>query len=485
MKQNQKRSWKMGLSTLLAGGGLLFSATPGFAEPDVPEIGTEIWQQQYNPDPTENYYRNGVFWSVGFNTDGSVLANGHRSEADSGSGIGMRYNAETGVVLDPMPEWILFEYNFYDYAQDRFRDQYIDSSGNMYFVGMSYRASWNSGASKYTRYNVPNVWKYSSSYSNTLTTAADRPLWKSYYAGSGDATQENGTFEAIAADSVGNIYAVGYYLNLFSTLNPPSTASQRDWIIDKFDSDGVRVTGFPVSYNKDNLHDYAYDVATDSEDNFVVVGAVLVDAATDHYDWAVRKYASNGSLVWETQSDLSAAHDQAFSVAVDGDDNVIVAGYRTKATGDRDWYIVKYAKDDDGNGGATIIWEKSWDNGNSQHGEARGLVLDHNGFIYIVGSQAKSSVTPAYTDRSRPVLQYRHGHTGELLGIQEFILDKTPNDILAEEHDYLRGLALKGDQLVKAGYTQQDGLWSVRGKYTSRVLMLKLVPIPMFADGFE
>lgn len=68
-----------------------------------------------------------------------------------------------------------------------------------------------------------------------------------------------------------------------------------------------------MSYNKDNLHDYAYDVATDSEDNFVVVGAVLVNAATDHYDWAVRKYASDGSLVWETQSDLSAGNDQAYS----------------------------------------------------------------------------------------------------------------------------------------------------------------------------
>lgn len=464
------------LSVLLAGGGLLFSATPGFAVPPVPEIGTEIWQQQYSPNSS---FGQGYYWSVGFNTDGSVLANGHRSEADSGSAIGMRYNTETGAVLDVMPEWIKFEYNWGDYAHDRFKDQYIDSSGNMYFAGMGYRANWNSGSA---RYNVPNVWKYSSSYSNNTTTGADRPLWKSYYAGPGDATQENGTFEGMAADSAGNIYAVGYYLNL------SSAASQRDWIIDKFDSDGARAAGFPVSYNKDNLHDYAYDVATDSEDNFVVVGTVLVNAATDHYDWVVRKYAGDGSLLWETQSDLSAGNDQAYSVAVDGDDNIIVAGYRRNAlpSGDNDWYIVKYAKDGDGNGGATIIWEQSWDDGNSKHGEARGVLLDHKGFVYIVGSQRKDSVDPAYTDRNRPVLQYRHGHTGELLGIQGFVLDETPNDKPAIEHDYLRALDLKGDQLVMSGYTSEDSSnWLLYNRHTGRVLMLKLLPLPMFADGFE
>lgn len=480
MKQHQKRSWKMGLSVLLAGGGLLLSATPGFAEPPVPEIGTEIWQQQYTPAST---FKQGYFWSVGFNTDGSVLANGHRSEADSGSAIGMRYNAETGAVLDVMPEWILFEDNWGDYAHDRFKDQYIDSSGNMYFAGMGYRASGNTFSA---RYNVPNVWKYDSSYSNTTTTSADRPLWKSFYAGPGDATQENGTFEAMAVDSAGNIYAVGYYLNLFSTQNSPTTASQRDWIIDKYDSDGVRAAGFPLSYNEDNLHDYAYDVAIDSEDNFVVVGTVLVSAATNHYDWMVRKYAGDGSLLWETKSDLSGGSDLAYSVAVDGDDNIIVVGQRRNAlpAGDNDWYIVKYAKDGDGNRGATIIWEQSWDDGNSKRGEARGVLLDHKGFVYIVGSQAKDSVDPVYTDRLRPVLQYRNGHTGELLGMQGFVLDETPNDKPDIEHDYLRALDLKGDQLIMAGYTSQDDpSYLLNYKHTGRVLMLKL--LPMFADGFE
>ncbi len=486
MKQHRQRSWKMGLSVLLAGWGLLLSATPGFAEPDVAEIGTEIWQQQYHPSSS---YNQGYFSAVGFNTDGSVLANGYRSEADSGTAIGIRYNAETGAVLDTMPEWFLFEPTYSDWAHDRFMDQYIDSSGNMYFVGLSYPASWNSRSA---RYNVPNIWKYSSSYSNTPSEDPDRPLWNNYYVGSGSSAQENGIFEAMAVDSAGNIYAVGYYLNLFSTLNSSSTASQRDWIIDKFDSDGARVTGFPVSYNKDNLNDYAYDVATDSEDNFVVVGVVLVDADPDHYDWVVRKYASDGSLLWETQNDLSTGNDQALSVVIDDDDNVIVAGYRRNAlpAGDNDWYIVKYAKGGDDNGGASIIWEKSWDDGNSKHGEAHEMVLDHKGIIYIIGSQRKDSVNPAYTDRSRSVLQCRDVHTGELLRMQGFVLDNTFNARQDVEHDVLRGLALKGDalnggQLVMTGYTQQDGDYLLYGRLTGRVLMLELIPFRVYADGFE
>jgi hypothetical protein len=469
MKQQGNRSWKRYLTSLLTGGCLLLATASVAAE-----IGSVLWQQKYNP--TSSSWNNGFFYAVGFNTDGSILANGNRGEADSATAIGVRYHADTGAVLDVVPEWFLFEYNFYDYAQDNFADQHIDSNGNVFFVGQSYAAAWNSFSA---RYNIPNIWKYSSSYNNPDPGNPERPLWRSYYVGSGAAADNNGRFEAMATDSNGNIYAVGFYLKLSSSV------SQRDWIIDKFDSDGSRVEGFPLSHNKDNLHDYSYDVAVDSEDNFVVAGSVLVDAATDHHDWVVRKYSSEGALLWAIQHDLAGSHDQALGVAVDGDDNVIVVGYHRNAlpAGDNDWYIVKYAKDGDGEGGAKVIWEKSWDNGNSQHGLAYDLVLDNRDFIYLVGSQQKNSTDPAYSNRYRPFLQYRSGLTGELLDLQEIIPDPTVNNRRDLEHDYFRAIAMRGNRLVISGYTQQDGDYRVVRGRTGRVIMLDLLPI--FANGFE
>ena len=293
----------------------------------------------------------------------------------------------------------------------------------------------------------------------------------------GTPEDNGGQFNGMAVDSSDNIYAVGYFTDMVST------TSGRDWIIDKYDTDGTRAAGFPLTLDHDGLHDYANDVATDSEDNFVVVGYVLVDDVTDHFDWVVRKYKSDGTLLWETQYDFAGAHDQAFYVAVDTDDNVIVSGYRINAapSSDSDWYIVKYAKDGDGNGGATVIWDQSWDDGSSRHGVGYDLVLDNRNNIYLIGTQLKDSSDPVYNDRFRAVLQFRAGQTGELLETQEFVLDKTPNDSAATEHDYLRGLALRGDDLVIVGDTQQDGNYLLNKGKTGRVVMLRI----MFMDGFE
>lgn len=226
------------------------------------------------------------------------------------------------------------------------------------------------------------------------------------------------------------------------------------------------------------MNDYAADVATDSEDNFVVVGSVLIDAATDHYNWVVRKYQSEGSLMWETEYDLAAGADQALYVDVDSEDNIIVSGYRTNAApaGDNDWYIVKYAKNGDGSGGATVLWEQSWDDGQSKHGNGYGLIVDRKDNIYIIGVQQQDSVDPAYTDRYRPVLQYRDGRTGALLALQNIHLDATVNNRPDIEHDLLRKTALNGNQLVIGGTTQQDGDYTVIRGRTGRVLMLELLP---------
>ena len=478
MKTLYDLPWKKRLILTLAGSCLLMVAASALTG-DEADIGTEMWQQKYNP--TTSNWNNGFFWSVGFNTDGSVLASGFRGEADSGSAIGVRYNALTGAVIDTPPEWFLFEYTWSDYSQDRFYAQHIDASGNIYFVGTSYTASFNAFR---PRYDAPSIWKYDSAYSNPAPGSSypGRPLWRNYYAPALPANNEvnsMGQYSDMAVDSAGNIYAVGWFDD------NPATSGNRDWIIDKYTSDGSRLATFPLFLDKVGLHDYAYGVATDSEDNFVVVGSVLIDAVTDHHDWVVRKYKSDGTLLWSTEYDFANGHDQAQNVAIDGDDNVIVSGYQRNAApaDDNDWYIVKYAKDGDGIGGANILWDKSWDDGQSKHGIAYEVALENSGNFYVIGIQAKDSLDPVYSNRYRALLQYRDGQTGDLLKSQDIDLDATANNKPELEHNYIRSLVLNGDYLVLGGYTQQDGGYSVTRGRTGRVVMLRLPAL--FKDGFE
>lgn len=460
-------------SRRLVAGLILFASFAPGAALGLPPVGEVLWQQQFNPAETSR--KNARLFAVGFLPDGAVLTSGTRSEPDSASAIGLRLDRATGSILDSPPEWYLFEDTYFDYAQDRFTDLIIMPNGELFFAGLSYAADWNSFSS---RFNVPNVWKYSSTYNNPPGSSPDRPLWRQYYSRAGAAANNAGQFNGLSMDAAGNLVAVGYYTKL------DSTTSSRDWIIDKYDSDGNRAPGFPIALDHMGLDDYAYDVVTDSESNFVVAGSVLVDADTNHHDWVVRKYSSDGSLLWHHQYDWAGEHDQALKLAVDANDDIIVSGYRREdQTNDDDWYLVKYAAAGDGVGGPDVLWEQAWDDGNGKPGIGRDVVMEKSGNFYVVGRQQEDSSDPLFENRYRPVLQFRDGETGDLLRMQKIELDPTPNDRPDVEHDYLVSMALEDGYLVIAGYTVQDGGFQVIRGRTARIVMVSVKNI--FSDRFE
>ena len=462
---------RMGLR-LVASLILFASVAPGAAF-GLPPVGEVLWQQQFNPADTSR--KNALLYSVGFLPDGAILTSGNRGEADSKSAIGLRLDRATGAILDSPPEWYLFEDTIFDYAQDSFNDLIIMPDGEVFFAGRSYPANFNSFSS---RFNVPNVWKYSSTYNNTPGSNPDRPVWRQYYSRAGTADDNAGQFNALSMDAAGNFIAVGYYTKL------DSTTSSRDWIIDKYDSDGNRAPGFPIALDHMGLNDYAYDVATDSESNFIVAGSVLVDADTNHRDWVVRKYSSDGTLLWDHQYDWAGKHDQASKLAVNANDDIIVSGYRREdQTDDDDWYLVKYAADGDGEGGPNVLWEQAWDAGNGKPGRGADVLMERSGNFYVVGRQQEDSSDPFFENRYRSVLQFRDGETGELLRMQKIELDPTPNNQPDDEHDYLVSMAIDDGYLVIAGYTVQDGGSSVVRGRTGRIVMVSVQNI--FRDRFE
>ncbi len=141
----------------------------------------------------------------------------------------------------------------------------------------------------------------------------------------------------IAVDSVGNIIACGskgvsgYYGNLTNNL---------DWYVRKYDPTGTLIWEHTYS-GPANLLDYAYKVTVDSKDDIIVAG--YTNSGTNNttnvnWDWLVIKYAKDGiggagQVLWQyTYASPSGKNEAAFNVTVDGDDNVVVAGYITKAS---------------------------------------------------------------------------------------------------------------------------------------------------------
>ncbi|MEM8986464.1 MAG: hypothetical protein AAGC95_07040 [Pseudomonadota bacterium] len=140
------------------------------------------------------------------------------------------------------------------------------------------------------------------------------------------------------------------------------------------------------------------DSAIDSEGNLYTVGTTEGDIGggilKNESDVFLSKYDSTGNLVW-TQLLGSNGSADGFAVAVDSDDNVIVAGSVTgdltdnAIGGGKDSFVAKYAE----NGEALWTYQKA----PTADDEAFGLATGANGEVYVVGrTQARLSSAQTY-----------------------------------------------------------------------------------------
>jgi hypothetical protein len=383
-------------------------------------IGTEKWSAIYNdPDSPNKTY----FLDVGFLPDGRVSAVGNHPW---NTGFSNLYDVG-GRIIDPA-EWISQES-----SSCQFRGQYIDAAGNFYFAGMEYSSA--------------KLWKYNSN--GTLD-------WEGTYSGLSIIGNYN-----VALDSVGNSYTAGiagYWSN------------QDGWdgILHKFKPDGSPAGGlFPIVLDYEGLKDGFFGVAVDAKDNVIVTGNVT-DAATNQSDAIVQKYDGSGTLLWSVVYDGAGLNDVFRRVTIDSQDNILIAGYTNVGTDDADgaqydWLIVKYDKD------GTLLWKQTWDDGSSQRGYARQVVLDEDENFYVVGEQKDSN------DMGRVVVQYRDGQTGALLKSQKLSHIQTHNNNPSAEAAYEASIALQNGKLVVSGYILEDPAPADYG-VTGFVTMLELVP---------
>jgi hypothetical protein len=151
-------------------------------------------------------------------------------------------------------------------------------------------------------------------------------LWDKYI----DINPSNNDYGmGVAVDSKNNIVVTGYVID-------PDTYYASYTI--KFTPNGTEIWRID-----DNIGGrWSYKVAIDSYDNIVLAGGQY-DPSQSYYIWLTVKYDSNGKKIWERKHDFSLGdYDEAFDVAIDSFNNIVVAGRVYEETEGYNYYAIKY-----------------------------------------------------------------------------------------------------------------------------------------------
>ncbi|MFQ5978713.1 MAG: SBBP repeat-containing protein [Candidatus Heimdallarchaeota archaeon] len=139
----------------------------------------------------------------------------------------------------------------------------------------------------------------------------------------------------MALDSNNNIILTGMTDSQdFPTLNAyqPTSGGWDDGYVAKFSSNGFLVWS---TYLGGTNYEFTYGVATDSQDNVIIVGATSSDdfpilnasnsTHSGSYDVYITKFSPTGTLIWSTVLG-GAEFDSGAGVGIDPEDSIIITG---------------------------------------------------------------------------------------------------------------------------------------------------------------
>lgn len=232
--------------------------------------------------------------------------------------------------------------------RDSATDMAIDDSGNVYVTG----GSWFAGSS----YDCTTI-KY---YSNGDTA------WFRRY--NGPSNTGDVAF-AIAADDSGNVYVTGVSIGQWP---------QEDYVTVKYYSNGE--TAWGASYNgPGNEQDRAWDIAVDGSGHVYVTGESK--GSGTHHDYATIKYGANGDTAWVRRyNGPTNGGDRAYALAVDGSGCVYVTGHSHSIETNYDYSTIKY----DANG--TELWVRRYNGEGNGSDVASAIAIDGSDNVYVAGT---------------------------------------------------------------------------------------------------
>ena len=176
----------------------------------------------------------------------------------------------------------------------------------------------------------------------------------------------------VSVDSAGNAIAVGGLL-----AGQEGGGGINGGYVRKYDPAGTVLWTQPFKHHVQS-YDYARAVAVDSNDNIVVAG-VTYDSYFGAYAALIQKFTSTGSLLWsQTKQFVGPSYNtHAYGLSVDGSNNIFVAGYTDTSSTVSDGFVLKY----DATG--TALWSSQF--GTSDWDSAVDISTDSSGNAYVVG----------------------------------------------------------------------------------------------------
>jgi hypothetical protein len=145
------------------------------------------------------------------------------------------------------------------------------------------------------------------------TNALGCTVWNKRFGS--NSNSKNLKANAIKVDTNGNVYAVGYEMNIDGNL---------DWFIIKYSSEGV-IQWKVTKKGNGNGNDLAYDIAFDYFQNPIVVG-ITYNLVTKNDITTAKFNKTNGTELFSINYDSSNGDEKAYNIFVDASQNIIING---------------------------------------------------------------------------------------------------------------------------------------------------------------
>ena len=302
-------------------------------------------------------------------------------------------------------------------SNDRGNSIALDSIGNAYVTGYTNSSNFPTASDSYgTAYDTTrngSIDVFVSKFTNDLST-----LMASTFLGGGGSDYGN----SIAVDSGGNVYVTGYTYGYSSSNNYPVTPGAYDTshngyydvFVSKLNSGLNEMLASTFiggsDYDTGNslaidplgnvfVTGYSYGYTSSSSSSYYPTTPGAYDTSVNgDYDVFISKFSNNLDLLLASTLAGGNDDDYAYSIALDSEGNVIVAGYTYYSS---NYPTTTYAYDTSYNGNADVIVSKLDNNlsfllastflGSSNGDYANAVVLDSAGNVYVTGSTWSSN----------------------------------------------------------------------------------------------
>ena len=182
----------------------------------------------------------------------------------------------------------------------------------------------------------------------------------------------------MAVDNQGNVAAAGGTQN---------TETSLDFTVANFDREGTLLWQQTLNGTA-NSRDEARSVALDNQGNVVAAGEIQNTGTGE--DVTVVKFDREGTLLWQqTLNGTANAADQARSVAVDNKGNVAAAGITRNTGTSSDFTVAKFDRD------GTLLWQQTLNGTANGFDEAFSVAVDNQGNVAAAGGTQNTSAPPS------------------------------------------------------------------------------------------